>query len=353
MSIDSGVFSPPISIENSFFDGFNGLSTINIDTESTDLSASPFPLTQASNYEVDAPNIHMMDGQNTRHQREGVSVYESNQTFQNNQIYHFEGHQGLETPEHTAYVDRQYNIQHARGDLAISFQQNQALSLPSTTPQLPTLTGHTSIVNVPSQSTGQHRPTQSGIHSDDRPFNPTVSSLRITSNSLTSTISSSSTDLPPISSDISRSLSNHVAQTFLDSQSSLNELDLLVPAASNEVLNANNPTNPGNQDIKIKFDLYDSLNCMRRQALSASPRLSRSLPCPSYLGMGGLRAMTPKVIQRSDLKGEQCDIQGINWKEIGVPRSKVKKFRAKQYIETLKLIYVSKAYISMIIEAHI
>ncbi|POS87556.1 hypothetical protein EPUL_002393, partial [Erysiphe pulchra] len=349
LSTDNDVVSFPLSDENSFFNGFNTLSAMDVEMERMNMLTVPFSLAQASNPEVVASNTHMMGEQNMRSQMQGAAVYNSNHGHLNNQIYNFEGRQLLEEPENTAYVDRQYGIQPERGDITMSFQQNQMVNFYSATSQLPTLTRETSFGNGPYQSTDSvealvlYRPTQSGMHSDDRSINPTMSSIRTTSNSIASMIPFPFTGLPPTSFYIARSSSNSAAQTFLNSQNSLNEPNLLAPAASNEVWIDSNLSNPGNQEVKLKFDLYDSLHCMRQQALSTSQILSRSVPCPSYLGIGGLRAMTTKVIQRSDLQGEECDIQGINWKKIGVSRSKFKNFRAKQYLENirnLKSIYM-------------
>ncbi|RKF54415.1 putative WD repeat-containing protein C2A9.03 [Erysiphe neolycopersici] len=333
LSTDNNVVTSLLSDENSLFDGFNSPSMMNVEMESIDIITLPFPLAQASNSEVDAFNTHMMGVQNTRHPMQGVAVYESNNGYQNSQIYNFEGLQVLEEPEHIAYVDRQYSIQPEHEDVTMSFQQNQVENFYSLASQPPTLTEQTLFDNGPYQSTDsvqdirRYGPTHSSIYSDDRSVNPTISSVSTTLNPVIPMIPFSSTDPPP---------------TSLDSQNSLNELNLLAPAASSEFSIASNLNNPVNKEIKLKFDLYDSLHCMRRQALSTSPRFSRSIPCPSYPGIGSLRAVTPKVIQRSDLQGEKCDIQGINWKEIGVSRSKVKSYRKKQYLEdigNLKSIY--------------
>ena len=43
------------------------------------------------------------------------------------------------------------------------------------------------------------------------------------------------------------------------------------------------------------------------------------------------RIARPSIIQRSDLQGEECDLQGLNWDALGVMRAEARRMRKKTY----------------------
>lgn len=97
-----------------------------------------------------------------------------------------------------------------------------------------------------------------------------------------------------------------------------------------DVVSFNAPPANGMQvdDAADNMSLYDFLFRWSLTVRSESRKANRG---PRLQGLREFGTSMPTEVQRTDLRGERCDIQGINWKELEVKRRDARRMRIASY----------------------
>lgn len=83
--------------------------------------------------------------------------------------------------------------------------------------------------------------------------------------------------------------------------------------------------------------------------MARDPDTKKRLKGPSLTELYKQRVLdTVKPIKRSQLHGELCDVQRINWKDLGVSRSEARRMRRRTYKNYMNLRFVPQWHVSII-----
>ncbi|KAI1006127.1 hypothetical protein K3495_g2094 [Podosphaera aphanis] len=106
-----------------------------------------------------------------------------------------------------------------------------------------------------------------------------------------------------------------------------------------EILTANHE-----MEEQINLDLYGTLRHWSDEVSYFDPRRTKGTRGPSLYAVEALRSVKPNCIQRSDLRGDECDMQRINWKELGISRLEARRRRSQIYCNYTNIRYPEPLY---------
>lgn len=84
-------------------------------------------------------------------------------------------------------------------------------------------------------------------------------------------------------------------------------------------------------------------------SISRDDALKKRIRGPAIAALNEERLKEVEPIQRCDLRGERCDIQRINWKELGVSRLEARQMRRQTYKNYINLRFSHQSHVSVVL----